>query len=100
MPRPHRDVLERVRRYAAAVEAAHWAVLCKVARFSDGERLMSRFKTAIADFEAGRAPLGPVDETHNELCVAAAILRAQNVVELTTSRLCLDAHRRSISERR
>jgi predicted transcriptional regulator len=44
-------------------------------RFADGQRLLVRFQEAVAlVFRGGKSRFRKVDETHNELCVAAAIL--------------------------
>ena len=44
-------------------------------RFKQGQVLLDRFKAAIeAVLKNGRGHFRPVDETHNELCVASALL--------------------------
>jgi hypothetical protein len=48
-------------------------------RFNDGPRLVERFKRAVEKvLKDGRGNFRAVDETHNELCVAAAILQNPN----------------------
>jgi hypothetical protein len=48
-------------------------------RFKDGPRLLERFKAAIGEvLKNGRGRFRAVDEAHNELCIAAAILENPN----------------------
>jgi hypothetical protein len=54
------------------------------ARFSDGEELLARYSGAVKDLIArGREHFRPVDETHNEMCVADAILADPSTAQAT-----------------
>lgn len=53
-------------------------------RFSNGEALLTRYSAAIRDLIAqGRAHFRPVDEAHNEICVADAILADPSTAHAT-----------------
>ena len=81
---PNDFVLERLRSYAASVESTYVeSCLAAVGRFPDYDRLLCRFRGAVANFERGISPFGAVDEAHNELCVAMAILACGSLTNLS-----------------
>jgi hypothetical protein len=54
------------------------------ARFAHGDALLARYSGAIETLiEQGRAYIRPVDEAHNEICVADTILADPSTVEAT-----------------
>jgi hypothetical protein len=65
-----------IKSYAADVEREFRAGFAGASdRFSDAEKLLGRFAQAIAAvLKHGRSRFRAVDEAHNELCVAAAVL--------------------------
>ncbi|HET6843543.1 MAG TPA: hypothetical protein VFK06_17960 [Candidatus Angelobacter sp.] len=65
-----------VKSYADAVERTFSAEFATAAdRFNDGQVLLDRFKAAIDTvLKNGRGYFRAVDEAHNELCVASALL--------------------------
>jgi len=70
------DDVAWVERYAAEVERAFGPQFKEASdRFKEGQVLLDRFGTAIqAVLENGRSVFPVVDEAHNELCIAGALL--------------------------
>lgn len=68
------DEIQWVEGYRAEVVKAYGAIFAEEAdRFPDSERLLRRFNDA-ADSVLGGSSLRAVDEAHNELCIARALL--------------------------
>lgn len=65
-----------VKSYSAEVEKTFVAEFAEAAgRFKDGQVLLDRFRAAIETvLQNGRGHFRAVDEAHNELCVASALL--------------------------
>lgn len=77
MPRPlDESDIEWLREYECAVtNHFHQRFCTHAARFALGERLVARFSESVAEvLKQGRASFRAVDEVHNELAVAEAIL--------------------------
>ncbi len=70
------DDVAWLKSYAADVEAEFRERFAAASdRFNESEKLLSRFTTAVeAVLKYGRSKFRAVDEAHNELCVAAALL--------------------------
>ncbi|HEX7154433.1 MAG TPA: hypothetical protein VF618_23305 [Thermoanaerobaculia bacterium] len=82
---PDKDLRDRLDAYAHKVESTFGRLFQTAAtRFPHFESVLSRFREAVAAFQSGRSPFGAVDEAHNELCVAAAILDADATVARLT----------------
>jgi len=74
------DVIAWLKSYAAEVER-EFAIQFAAAsdRFRESGKLLERFRSAIeAVLNHGRSKLHAVDEAHNELCIAAALLANKN----------------------
>ncbi len=69
-----------VEKYAKEVRETFGGIFKSAAtRFEDGPRLLERFQATIDELlKVGRGRFRTVDEAHNELCMAAAILQNPN----------------------